>query len=417
MPNTESANRLRVMLYGINYAPEPIGVGLYSRELMEYLNGADIDVDVVTAVPHYPGWTIRDNYRNRYRTECIRRIRVTHCPLYLRHTMGGMARVLTLVSFALTSAPVFLWRIFTRRPDVVFCVEPTLFCAPLALLAAWLVGARTVMHVQDLEVDAAFAVGHFKSEKLKYFALQFEGKVLKAFDAVVTISYRMCNKLQDKGVKAEKISVIRNWVDTEEIKLIAGDSSLRAEYGIASDAFVVLYSGNVGLKQGLGLIPLIAERLKAHSDIVFIIAGDGPEKKVLQRQCRVLPNVIFLPLQPRDRLCDLLNMADVHFLPQKAETADLMLPSKLGGMLASGKHCIVMANADTELYNFLHGVAELLPPGDVEACASAILRLRAQAPVIDNEKRQKCLQELDSKRNLKRFGEVLVRIAGAKDNE
>lgn len=397
----------RILFWGMNYAPEPIGIGKYSSELAEYLVDAGMAVEVVTAVPHYPGWSVHDGYRNRYRSGDINGVRITHCPLYLSQRMRGLVRAITPITFALTSAPVFLWRAMRQRPDVIFCVEPTLFAAPLALAVAKLAGIRTVMHVQDLEVDAAFAVGHLKGGVLRRLAEAFEGGMLRSFDTVVTISFKMRDKLRQKGVKPEKMVVIRNWVDTNDIHPMMGPSPLRAEYGIADDSFVVLYAGNVGVKQGLGLIPDIAETLKAHRDITFVIAGEGPEKNDLQARCREMDNVRFLPLQPKERLCALLSMADLHLLPQMKDIADLVLPSKLGGMLASGRACAVMADPGTELFEFLNGSAVLIPSGDVDQCASAILRVKRKDVTYSAEGNAGLLKMLDAKSILPFFASVI----------
>ena len=150
----------RIVVYGMNYAPEMAGVGRYTGEIAEYLAETGADVTVVTTQPHYPGWQVLDGYANRYSSAMENGVRVIRSPLLLRKRMGGIWRLIAPLSFAAASAPVIFWQIIRRRPDVVFCVEPTLFAAPLAQLAAKLVGARTVLHVQDLEVDAAFAVGH-----------------------------------------------------------------------------------------------------------------------------------------------------------------------------------------------------------------------------------------------------------------
>ena len=95
------------------------------------------------------------------RLRAARRATIIRCPLILRKRMCGIWRFIAPCSFALASAPVALWQILRRRPDIVICIEPTLMVAPIALFAARLAGSRTVLHVQDLEVDACFAVTQF----------------------------------------------------------------------------------------------------------------------------------------------------------------------------------------------------------------------------------------------------------------
>ncbi|MCS0504873.1 WcaI family glycosyltransferase [Ancylobacter mangrovi] len=371
----------RVVVYGMNYAPELAGVGKYTGEIGEHMAAEGKEVTVVTTPPHYPGWQVQGGFRNGYSSALLNGVRVLRTPLLLRKRMGGIWRLLAPLSFALTSAPVVVWQILRRRPDTVLCVEPTLFAAPVAQFAAWLVGARTVLHVQDLEVDAAFAVGHLGSRGwLKSLGYGFERFTLKHFDSVVTISGRMADRLRQKGVPEERLAIVRNWVDLSHIRPMESVSPYRAELGFAPDDFIVLYSGNVGAKQGLNLLIEAAERLKDKPRIHFVIAGEGPLKAELQRQAASLRNVRFLPFQPYARFNEFLNMPDLHVLPQDHGIADLVLPSKLGGMLASGKPVLITADDGTELAEFARGHSLLVPAGDVGQLCAAILAARDMAP-------------------------------------
>jgi colanic acid biosynthesis glycosyl transferase WcaI len=250
-----------------------------------------------------------------------------------------------------------------------------LLCAPVALLAAKVIRSRAVLHVQDLEVDAAFAVGHLSDHSvLKRFGFFCERILLSGFDRVITISGRMRDHLRRKGVKSEHLSVIRNWVDLRQIRPLDTPNSYREQLQIGKETFVVLYAGNIGAKQALHIVLDAAARVADQPELLFVIAGDGPEKPGLIS--RGLRNVRFLPLQPEEKLCELLNFADLHVLPQEKGAADLVLPSKLGGMLASGRPMVVTADPDTELYEFLNGTAAIVPAGDDSALAAEILRLR-----------------------------------------
>jgi colanic acid biosynthesis glycosyl transferase WcaI len=375
---TGSLTHKRILIYGMNYAPELAGVGKYTGEIAEYLAAEGADVTVVTTPPHYPGWAVQDGFRNRYSSTIETGVRVLRTPLLLRRKMKGVWRLLAPLSFAASSAPVVFWQILRHRPETVFCVEPTLFASPVAQLAAKLVGARTVLHVQDLEVDAAFAVGHLGALGfLKTLGYAFERFTLKRFDKVITISNRMAEKLIDKGVKSQNMALVRNWVDLSHIYPMTEESPYRAELGFTKDDFVVLYSGNIGAKQGLTVLLDAAEQLKGETSIHFVIAGEGPLKDELQARYGTLPNLRFLPFQPYARLNEFLNMADLHALPQDKGAADLVLPSKLGGMLASGKPVLVTAEEGTELAEFAREVAIVVPPGDVAKFASEINNLSA----------------------------------------
>lgn len=368
----------KVLVYGMNYAPEMAGVGRYTGEIAEHLASLGADVTVVTTPPHYPGWKVQQSHGNRYSKAKEERVLVFRVPLLLREKMGGIWRLLAPASFALTSAPVVFWQILKRRPVTVFCVEPTLFAAPVAQFAAWLVGARTVLHVQDLEVDAAFAVGHLAGFKwIKALGLVYERLALRRFHQVVTISMRMAEKLSEKGVSPDRVAIVRNWVDLSHIYPMKEVSPYRAELGFSDEDFVVLYSGNIGAKQGLNVLLDAAERLRHQPRIKFVIAGEGPSKSELEKRYGHLPSVRLLPFQPYARLNAFLNMADLHALPQDRGAADLVLPSKLGGMLASGRQIVVTADPGTELADFVGDTAIVTPPGDAELLAEAIRRAAA----------------------------------------
>ncbi len=354
-----------------------IGVGRFSGEIGADLAQHGYAVSVITAPPHYPGWRVPAPYRAlRYAGETRDGVEILRCPILLRAEMRGLWRLIAPLSFAFASAPAALWRILRLRPDVVLCVEPTLFVAPVALLAK-VFGARVILHVQDLEIDAAFAVGHLKGQALQNLVAKAESWLLGRFTSVITISGQMRKRLIAKGVEARRIGIVRNWVDLGKIKPLSGPNGFRGALNLSDKDFVVLYAGNVGAKQALEIIVEAARRLAGKPNLHFVIAGDGPEKRRLVQACQDLPNVHFLPLQPEARLCELLNLADLHVLPQSRGAADLVLPSKLGGMLASGKPVLATADAGTELFEVLNGTAILVPAGDSAAVAAEISRLCA----------------------------------------
>lgn len=378
-----TSSRPDILIYGMNYAPELTGVGRYTGELAQGLAARGLKVEVVTAPPHYPGWYVREPYNAwtyKSETDAQAGIKISRCPLLLYKAGSGIWRLVAPVSFAAMSAPVALWRILRARPRSVLCVEPTLFVAPIGLLAARLVGARTAIHIQDLEVDAAFAVGHLKpTGGLSRLAFAFEQAMLKPFHHIVTISEQMARRLRQKGVTDERLSIIRNWVDTSKIYPLGRQSAYRAELGFSDEDFVVLYSGQIGPKQALQVVFEAAKALADEPGIKFVVAGEGPMKATFVERYGALPNVRLLGLQPEERLNEFLNLADCHILPQDPAVKDLVLPSKLGGMLASGKQILVMADDDSELADFLGTTCVRVLPADA-ALLPQTLHTLAQRP-------------------------------------
>ena len=375
---------LKVLVVSMNYAPEMIAIGLYSTDLAEHLSRRGIKVDVIAAKPYYPEWRPFQGWRGpfwRSRTGDGGE-RIVHCPLYVPRNPRGGRRILHYLSFTLSALPVLVWRSLVDRPDIVFAVAPSLMAARAARICARLCGARTWLHVQDFEVEAAIATGLLKRNRLARLALAFERRVLRSFDRVSTISHPMRDRLIAKGIAPGRTYELRNWAHADIVRPSADPAALRAQFGITTP-HVVLYSGNLANKQGLELIPEIADHLAHRSDITFVICGEGPMKKVLESRIDGMGNVQMFPLIPLAQLGDLLGMADVHLLPQIAGAADLVLPSKLTNMLASGRPVLATAALGTALAHEVLGAGVLTPPGDAKAAAEAL-----EALIDDPEKRR-----------------------------
>jgi colanic acid biosynthesis glycosyl transferase WcaI len=369
---------VRILIHGINFAPELTGIGKYSGEMAEWLAARGHDVRVVTAPPYYPDWRVGSGYAGwQYRRERLAGVDVWRCPVWVPRKPSGLKRILHLASFALSSAPIMLRQIFWR-PQVVLVIEPPLMCAPAAWLTARLSGARAWLHIQDFEVDAAFELGILRAAWLKGWVLMIERLLMRRFDRVSTISVKMLEKLNSKGVAADKSFFFANWVDPDEIHPLDDSANgFRTRLGILPSQLVALYSGNMGEKQGLEIILEVAAMLQADAAIRFVLCGEGAARLRLQQQYAALSNVIWLPLQPLNLLNELLNMADVHLLPQRSDVADLVMPSKLLGMLASGRPVISNALAATQVGGIVAQCGILSRTDSARAFADALILLAA----------------------------------------
>jgi colanic acid biosynthesis glycosyl transferase WcaI len=367
--------RMRILLYSMNFAPEPTGIGKYSGEMAAWLAEHGHTVRVIAAPPYYPNWQIEREYaRPFYRREHWQGVEVLRAPLWVPKSPSGRARVVHLLSFALSSFPLMVGQLFWR-PDLVISIAPAFMCAPTALVTARLCRIPCWLHLQDFEIDLAFRTGLLNGKFLQRTVLRMESWLLRRFDTVSTISSRMVEQLLKKGVKPEKTSYFPNWVDLSRIKPSISGEKYRRQLEIPQDAIVVLCSGSLGGKQGLMVIPEAAKLVSTRSDIVIVVCGDGVMKPKLQAAAAGLSNVRFLPLQPVERLGELLSMADIHLLPQNRGVADLVLPSKLSGMLASGRPVIATCAQGTELNAVVSECGLVVPPQDPMALAMAICGL------------------------------------------
>ncbi len=367
----------KILVVGLNFQPEITGIGKYTGEMAAYLSSKGHQVRVITTPPYYPYWKVQPGYRWwKYRREIWSGVEIYRCPLWVPRNPSGIKRIFHLLSFSLSSLPVLLTQIFWG-PQIVLCVAPALFSAPVALLIARLCRARAWLHLQDFELDAATHLGMLGSGNfLTRLVASGESWLLGAFDRVSTISDRMLARLEQKGVHLDRTCFFPNWVDTEAVfPLPDSPESLRKDFSIPTDKIIILYSGNMGNKQGLEVLVEAAKELRVDSGIHFVLCGEGSARADVERAAEDIRNIQFLPLQPPEKFNQLLNAADIHVLPQRADAADLVMPSKLLGMLASGKPVIAIANPGTEIGTVVGQIGVLVPPGNQFALCEAIVKL------------------------------------------
>ena len=414
---------MRILVYGLNYTPELTGIGKYTGEMAEWLAQRGHEVRVVTAPPYYPEWRIREDYRGTsYRMEHAPGMPlVWRTPLYVPKQPTGTKRVAHLVSFMLGSLPVMVREMFWQ-PEVVFTVEPTFFGVPLTLFVAKGAGAACWLHVQDFEVDAAFELGLLPREgPIHDFAIRLEKFLVYAFDRVSGISARMVERAQAKGIPPGQALLFPNWVDVDTIYPIDPEANqgnvIRRELAALvpgiEEKIVLLYSGNMGAKQGLELLAPLAEAFANDSRVHFIFCGDGAFRSQLEVLVGGRPNVTLLPLQPWERLNDLLNAADIHLLPQRAGAADLVMPSRLTGMLASGRPVVATACPGTQLALVVEGCGLTVPAEDPATLYAAALRLvddEALRLRLGRAAREYAVEHMGKTQVLERFERDLMKL-------
>ena len=397
---------MKILIQGINYPPEITGIGKYTGEMAEWLADQGHEVRVVTALPYYPAWRISDGYSGwRYKKENSGGVTVFRCPLWIPNKVSGLNRVIHLSSFAITSFPILLIQYFWR-PHVVLNIAPAFFSSILSLVGSIPFKAKSWLHVQDFELDVAFDLGIFKMRKFRQACTSAERLILKRFDGLSTISHQMVKNLYHKGINESRIVLFPNWVDTKIIYPLNGSNPMREEFGISNDTIVALYSGNMGQKQGLEILVEVAGKLEHHSNIKFVFCGEGSARSRLHFMTTDLKNVICLPLQPVDRLNNLLSLADIHLLPQRYDAADLVMPSKLAGIFASGRPVVATAVSGTEVAQVVQERGMIVRPNDAEEFAKSLLFLATnpeERKRLGNAGRSYAVEKLSKEKILCRF--------------
>ncbi len=344
---------MRILFYGINYYPELTGIGKYTGEACQFLAKQGHEVEVITTMPYYPAWQISATYQGKaWHTEVIDGVKVHRCPLYVPKKVTAFKRILLEISFVLASLVYWFKVSFSQKFDVVVCVCPPFQLGLLPFLYGKLRGVPFIYHVQDLQVDIVNDMEMIKNKRVLGMLFQIEKYLMNKATIVSSISDGMIKKIKTKQLKHQDFWLFPNWVDTYTIKPLGVGESLRQELGYQENDFIVQYAGTIAEKQGLEMIIEVAHALPT---VQFMIVGEGGFKQKLIEKVALagVKNIQFFTLQPYDKLANLLATGNIHLVLQKKTASDLVLPSKLTGILSAGACALVTAVEGTSLYEVI----------------------------------------------------------------
>lgn len=351
------------------YWPELIGSAPFSTDIAEWLTAHGRPTTVVSGLPHYPHTDIFPAYRDG---RCLRE---TVCNVDLERLRAGpprgtsaMARMANEVEFLLRGLKALAsGRI--RRHSVVLALCPSILCVALGI-AARRRGGVCVAIVHDIQSGLAEKLGMVGSGRMASVMRACERAILNRTDLVAVLSAEMKDQLRGMGVSAP-IEVIPLWVDTDQVQ---------AAPAVARSSVRVLYSGNLGRKQGLGQVVALARELaERRLDIEIMLRGDGSQAGDLLAQITALglTNIHLAELQPNEALGTALAAGDIHLVPQRPDAAAFAVPSKVFNIMAVGRPFVATALPDSVLWRLQRqsGAFLCVPPDDPSTFAEAVIRL------------------------------------------
>jgi len=366
---------LRILHLGINYWPDETGIAPFATGRCEYLAAQGHEVIACTGFPYYPQWRVPDHFRGSLFSRDRRgEVTILRSWMYVPRRLTSLRRVLHEGSFLCSS---FLRAISTSRPDLLFVTSPPLGLAVSAIALSRLWRVPYVLHVADLQPDTAVDLGMLPQGQLTRALYRLESVAYCNAALVSTLTEAMRSRIIAKGIPAEKVVLFSDWVDPQLFTVAPPEASR----GATDSRFIVSHFGNMGVKQGLEVV-LEAARLSVDDPgIVYLLVGDGAARNDLEAKARELdlPNLRFLPLQPRERFLELLAQSDACLITQRCSVADIVFPSKVITLLAAARPIVASVGAGSEVARVVadSGGGIMVPPENPRALADAVARLHS----------------------------------------
>lgn len=335
-----------ITIFCCNYYPEDSAIGLYTTQLIRFLSSKNYHIKVVTGFPNYPFWKIFQDYESHptFFKETIDHIEIYRYKQFIPKNVTFAGRVLMMLSLTVGSL-INSFKI--KNTNLTICIIPYTFLLLPAAFFAWRKSSKLILHVQDFEFDLAFESGISKNslllQLLKKPVFLVEQFLLKRANFISTISNNMIEVGRKKTGK--KIAYFPNWISESNIN----SNQFKQHPFVNPEKFTILYSGNIGEKQDWNCLIELAKKFKNTNTIEIIIVGSGAYVHTLKQQVKDFSFIKMFQPVPYADLNDLLCSADLHFLFQKTDVLDTVMPSKLLAMMASEKPSIVTGNANSEV--------------------------------------------------------------------
>lgn len=366
---------MRVVVWGINYAPEITGIAPHNVALCEFLQRYGHDVEMVTTFAYYPAWRKRPEDRHLLcRTDRINDVPVHRCWHFVPRRVFAWKRIVHEATFVVISTMRIL---LLRRPDVYVVVSPPLLLGAAGWVVATLKRAPFIFHVQDLQPDAAVGLGMLRTGLFTRALYWLEAFAYKHATRVSGISGEIIDAFRGKGVPDRKLILFPNAVVLPADTDIPVRGKFRAKHHFAADDFLAVYAGNLGVKQGLDILLDAADLLGAGKKIRIVIAGDGAAREKLEKEIRDRNNMSMLPLQYGTDYKELLVDADISLITQQGGSGNAFFPSKLLITLAYSCPVVTVADEESALARAVANgqCGKNILPGHAEQLANCLRKL------------------------------------------
>ena len=236
-----------------------------------------------------------------------------------------------------------------------------------------------IYNLQDVFPDSLVGAGMTtENSRIYKIGRRIEDYTYRNADRIIVISNDIKNNIIKKGVPADKVVVVPNWIDSEVVHPISKENNyLYEKYGIAKDKFTIVYAGNLGYAQNIEVIIKAAKILQDNKDIQFVVFGKGAQEEEYKQQALGLSNITFFPIQPYSEVSYVYSLGHASIVPCKKGFGGSAMPSKTWSIMASGTPVLASFDSETDLEKLIEGeqIGLFSPADDVDGLVNNILAL------------------------------------------
>lgn len=368
---------MRIVLFSHYYPPEVNAPASRTSEHARVWVRAGHDVVVVTCAPNHPGGKLYPGYRNRlYQTEIIESVRVVRVWTFLAANEGFLRRTINYLSYAVSASLAMLC---LDRPDVVVSTSPQFFCGLVGLVAKATRRTPWALEIRDLWPESIVTVGAMRHGFTVRLLERLEALAYRHADAIVSVTESFLAHIAARGGEEEKIVVIKNGADLTFFTEPAPGEENEAKRRLNVDGrFVAAYVGTHGMAHGLDTILEAAELLVDDPRIVFLLVGDGAERRRLERRRNEmrLDNVFFLGQLPKEAMPTVWAATDASLiLLRRNDLFKTVLPSKMFEAMAMRRPIILGLEGEARALLEQAGAGIAVTPESAAELAAAVTRL------------------------------------------
>lgn len=351
-----SRPKMRALLVSSIFPPEPVVSAQTSAQIAEALVSSGHEVSVVTSYPNRPSGRLFPGYSRKFSANeaSATGVEIIRCFSTLSPESRMFSRLLENLTFGLTSA----WQVLTMpKPDVIYANTWPIIATGILFMVARLRRVPLVMSVQDIYPETLVSQNRINDNSFLYRLMRWiDGVIVRNCAHVIVISERFYEIFHEqRQVPVERLSLIPNWIDIDQIDIGTSGRRYRRRLGITEQDFLVVYGGNIGVAAGVeGVIEAIGQ-VDHNRNIRLVVAGTGSQLEACKNIANRLPSqrVFFHSPWAIDETSEVLRAADLLILPTQGEQSLASVPSKLLSYMLAGRPILATALPDSDLADLI----------------------------------------------------------------